>query len=176
MKNLARFSFVSSVLTVFMATTMPLILRAQPKAMNTDALTSEAEIIVVGKVGGVVSAWNHDRTRIESKVSVSVEQTIKGSVTGNSVTVVTPGGEIDGVGEWYSHTARFGQDENIVLFAKKDNGGRYRVAGGEHGKISVAKDSRTGNKIIQHFGTLEEFTTQIKKTVKAQESGTKHKE
>ena len=116
------------------------------KAPKLDALTHDAEVIVVGKVGHITSAWADGKSRIETQISVSINETIKGDAPGNTITVVVPGGEVDGVGEWYSHSAKFGQDEDVVLFAKKDTGGRYRVAGGEHGKLTISKDARTANR------------------------------
>ncbi len=149
---------------------IPLILHAQPKLLKVDPLTKEAEVIVVGKVGKLSSEWNKDK--IETQVSVSVGQTIKGNFSEKTIVVVVPGGERDGVGEWYSHTARFNPDEDVVLFAKRDNTGKYIVAGGERGKILVKKDSK-GQKMIPNFGTLDEFTTAIKKSLKATDNGAK---
>ena len=48
----------------------------------------------------------------------------------------------------------------------------YGIAGGENGKISIMKDQKTGVRTIPHVGTLEEFTSKIKKIVKLQESDT----
>ena len=171
-----RSYFVSICLATLLCAFIPGAMHAQSNAAKTDALTKDADLIVVGKVGRVDCAWADGKKRIETRVSVSVDETIKGNAEGNTVMVVVPGGEIDGVGEWYSHTPRFGQDENIVLFAKKDSGGKYRVAGGEHGKVSVVKDSRSGKKIVPNAGTLEEFTTAVKKSVSDNDHVTKQKE
>lgn len=151
---------------------MPQLLIGQTKKSSTDALTKDAEVIVVGKVGGLVSEWTSDHKKIQTRVTVSVDQTIKGTTPGNSLTVVTPGGEVDGVGEWYSHMARFERDENVVLFVSKEKSGHYRVTDGENGKFSVKKDERTGAKIIPNVGTLDEFTSKIKKSVKSTDNGT----
>jgi hypothetical protein len=158
------------ILTIVMFMALPILLFAQSKTSMTDALTKDAELIVIGKVGGLVSQWTPDHTRIETRVTVSVDQTLKGSTPGNSLTVVIPGGEVDGVGEWYSHSARFENNEDVVLFAAKGGNGRYHVAGGESGKISIKKDKNTGAKVIPNVGTLDEFTSKIKKSVKSMEN------
>jgi len=172
MKNPVRCGFFVTLTVAIAAAAMPIVLLGQPKTSRTDALTRDAEVIVVGKVGQVVSTWTNNRTKIETRVTVAINQTIKGNAPGNSIEVVIPGGEIDGVGEWYSHSARFERDEDIVLFAKKEKNGRYRVAGGESGKFSIKKDERTGAKIIPNVGTLDEFTSTIKKSAKSTDSGT----
>ena len=159
------------------ATTLTFVLPAfstKPKATLTDNLTKQSDVIVVGKVGHLTSAWTEGKKMIETRVSVSVDQTIKGSIEERSITVVVPGGEIDGVGEWYSHTPRFGQDEDIVLFANKDQSGQYRVSGGEFGKVVIKKDVKTGSKIIQNFGTLDEYTSTIKKSMQSADDAAGH--
>jgi hypothetical protein len=171
-----RYTNVVFVLMLAFASLVQAGAQSKSNTPKTDALTKEADVIVVGKVGRVESAWADGKQRIETRVSVSVDETIKGAAAGNALVVVVPGGEVDGVGEWYSHTPRFGQDEDVVLFAKKDSEGKYRVAGGEHGKFTVTKDARTGAKSIKNVGTLEEMTASIKKSVKDLDSGTKHKE
>jgi preprotein translocase subunit YajC len=169
-------SFLSLlIMTVMFSIVIPLPLSAQNKSIKTDALTKEAEVIVAGKVGEVVSQWNKNHTRIETRVAVSVDQTIKGSLPGSSITIVIPGGEVDGIGEWYSHSAKFQKNEDVVLFAKKESNGQYQVASGENGKFSVTKDPRTGAKTISNVGTLEEFTTKIKNIAKTQENNSKQK-
>lgn len=171
MNNRVRCAFCVTF-TMMMLMAMPIFLVGQSKTTRTDALAKDAEVIVVGKVGGLVSEWTHNHTRIETRVTVSIDQTIKGNAPGNSITVVIPGGEIDGVGEWYSHSARFARDEDVVLFAKKEKSGRYHVAGGESGKISIKRDERTGARVIPNVGTLDEFTSIIKKSAKSKDNGT----
>jgi len=170
--------YTSFVIIPVLALAVSLQAGAQVKsnALKSDALTRDADVIVVGKVGRLESAWADGKQRIETRVSVSVDETIKGSAAGDALVVVVPGGEVDGVGEWYSHTPRFGQDEDVVLFAKKDSEGKYRVAGGEHGKFTVTKDAKTGVKTIKNVGTLEEVTATIKKSMRDVDGGIKHKE
>ena len=142
---------------------------AHPKTSGTDALARTADVIVVGRVAGLVHEWTSDHARIQTRVTFAVDQTIKGADAGRNITVIVPGGEVDGVGEWYSHTARFMQDEDVVLFAKKDQSGSYRVAGGEEGKLTITKDARTGARIVPQSGTVEQFTARIKSILKSQD-------
>ena len=147
---------------------IPVTLWSQPKKPKTDQLAQEADVIIVGKVGQLASEWNEDKSRIQTRVTISVDETIKGTVADQSISLVIPGGEIDGVGEWYSHSVRFEREENVVVFAKKDNEGRFRIPAGEHGKFLIMKDKSTGAKIIPNIGTLEGFVSQIKRNVKPQ--------
>src|SRR5947207_8160562 len=98
--------YTNFVIVLLLALAVSVQAGAQSKSNlpKTDALTKDADVIVVGKVGRVESAWADGKQRIETRVSVSVDETIKGAADGNALVVVVPGGEVDGVGEWYSHT------------------------------------------------------------------------
>ena len=149
---------------------LPLLLWSQPATLQTEQLVRESDVIVVGSVGALKSEWNADRSRIQTVVTINVGETVKGSVQGGSLTVVIPGGEVDGVGEWYSHSVRFKDTEEVVVFAKKDQKGVMRVTGGEHGKFLVTAGKNAGSKIIPNVGSLEDFTGTVKKAVNAQAS------
>lgn len=157
---------------IILVLAVPTLAVGQAQAGKTEDLVKKSDLIVIGKVGRKASEWNEDRSRIQTRVSVTVDQTIKGSPAGSTIVVVVPGGEVGGVGEWYSHTAQFAENEDVVVFAKKDNRGEYRVAGGEHGKVTLEKDNATGNLSVPNVGTLDQFTAHVKNVVKAQESKT----
>jgi len=174
MKFLAR-SFLPVLFVSLLLGSVPTSLRSQIKSLKPDALVRQSDVVVVGKVGALASQWNNNRTRIETRVTVSVEQTLKGTAPGSSMTLVIPGGEVDGVGEWYSHSVRFDRDEDVVLFAQREKGDHYRVVNGPEGKISVTRDPRTGAKTIASGGSLESFATRIQGIAKAQSAGPNHK-
>ena len=142
---------------------------AQTEKSRLAELTKEAEAVVVGKVTGVRSEWSSDRKRIFSKVSLSVDQYIKGDTPARTVVITQLGGEIDGVGELYSHTARFSKDEEVLVFVKKDRQNNLVVAGGEDGKFKVTKDERTGEKMVHGGLTLKKFTSDVKAILQQQQ-------
>jgi hypothetical protein len=135
---------------------------AQVRPLETAELTRQADVVVVGKVADVRSAWNHDRSRIQTTVTVVVDQTLKGAGGSGSIAIVTPGGEVDGVGEYYSHTARFRKDEDVVVFARKDSEGRFRVTAGEQGKVVIRRDDDTGVRTVAGESTLEAFVARVR--------------
>jgi hypothetical protein len=140
----------------------PSLAPAQHKPVTTDELTQQADLVVVGKVSGLKAGWNSDKSRIFTTVTLEVDQTLKGDAGAGSVTILVPGGEVDGVGELYSHTAQFKKDEEVVVFAKKDKQGRLRTTGGENGKLSVRKDAATGISLVSGETALDEFTTKVR--------------
>ncbi|HCV43348.1 MAG TPA: hypothetical protein DGH68_07675 [Bacteroidetes bacterium] len=141
---------------------------SQPAAAATEDLAQRADVVVVGKVTGVKSEWNGDRSRIYSTVTVQVDEHIKGAKAQQSVVIATPGGEIDGVGEVYSHTARFRADEQVIVFATADRQGKLKVVGGDEGKLTVTKDAMTGMLMVGDREPLTAFTSRLKSVVQAQ--------
>jgi hypothetical protein len=157
--------FLIAVLTVC---SFPSLAPAQHTPVTTDELTQQADLIVVGKVAGLKAGWNTDRSRIFTTVTLAVDQTLKGDAGAGSITILVPGGEVDGVGELYSHTAQFKKDEEVVVFAKKDKQGRLRTTGGENGKLSVRKDAATGISLVSGETGLDEFTKKVRNAAGSQ--------
>jgi hypothetical protein len=113
------------------------------------------------------SQWEGNKERIVTRVTMAVGEYLKGGA-GSVMTITSPGGEVDGVGEWYSHTARFAKDEEVVVFAEKDKKGNLRVTGGNEGKISIKKDASSGLPRVSEGVSLDDFKARIKETVRVQ--------
>ncbi len=175
MRQQRRIFACGVIFGIILITFWPASLRAQSIEKTSERLVREADVIAVGKVTTVKSEWNETRSMIRTRVTVTIDQTLKGGNTAKTITILVPGGEVDGVGEWYSHTARFVEDEDVVLFAQKNERGGFRVAGGEEGKIAVTRDEVTGARVIPNFGQLDRFTNQIQAVVKKQETETLQK-
>lgn len=137
---------------------------SQQKLLTLEDLTHNAEVVAVGKVTGTRGEWDQNKTRIVTRVTVEVSEYLKGNA-GTVITITAPGGEIDGVGEWYSHAPRFKKDDHVALFAEKDKKGNYRVAGGEQGKLDIKKDAKTSVERVSTQMTLDDFKAQVKQAV-----------
>jgi hypothetical protein len=98
-----------------------------------------------------------------TKTTIQVSEYLKGN--GNSVSVVVnhPGGEVDGVGELYSHMPEFKNNEEVLLFLKKEkNSPDYKVFSGEDGKISIVRNEK-GEKVTPSNLSLGTLKLQIKR-------------
>ena len=137
----------------------------QVKESTPEDLAKRAEVVAVGRVSGLVSQWNSDRSRIYTTVSLSVDQYLKGGSAAGPLNIRVPGGEVDGVGEAYSHMATFRRDESILVFAERDRDGTYRVSGGQQGKFTIRKDDATGELIAGERMTLKDMTAIVKRAV-----------
>ena len=136
---------------------------SQSQVMTTEDITRRSDLVAVGRVRDLHSEWTAERRCIVTRVTVSVNEYLKGNY-GQAVTVLVPGGEVDGVGEWYSHTPRFKKDEDVVLFARKQGPAEFHVTGGEGGKVTISQDPGTGVSMIAGGVTLDEFKKRIKAT------------
>ena len=105
---------------VVVAGLVPGRLESQSKLLTTEQLTDRAEIVVIGKVTALNSAWSSDRKKIFTRVTLTVEQYLKGDQSLHTLTLVVPGGEVNETGEVYSHVARFKSNEDVVVFAQRD--------------------------------------------------------
>jgi hypothetical protein len=135
---------------------------AQQIATELKVLSKGADLILTGKVVKQTSSWNEDRTRIYTKASIQVSEYIKGNNTESTVIVNYPGGEVGEIGETYSHMPSFKDNEEVLVFLKKDkNNIDYKVFNGEEGKISVIYDPRSGEKITTSNVRINSLKTQI---------------
>jgi hypothetical protein len=126
-------------------------------------LSKGADVILTGKVSKQTSNWNEDKTRIFTKATVQVDEYIKGNSSGSTVMVRYLGGEVGEIGETYSHMPRFKDNEEVLVFLKKDeNNNDYRVFNGEEGKISVIYDPQSGEKITTSNVRINSLKAQIK--------------
>lgn len=147
----------------FLFVTMCSFNLAQQIKVDLQDLSKDADLIITGKVSQQISSWNEDKSRIYTIATIQVEDYIKGSVTGNSVSVKYLGGEVGDVGETYSHVPTFNNDEEVLIFLKKnDSSSDYTVLYGEEGKLSLVNDSKTGELVTSSNVRVSSLKTQIK--------------
>lgn len=139
---------------------------AQEKQSSTEELTNGSDLVAVGRIRGKEAAWDAQRSRIETTVTMEVDEYLKGSA-GRTITIITPGGEVGGVGELYSHAARFEKDEEVVVFVRKDldkrKKERFQISGGTRGKETIKRDEETGERTVGGKRRFAEFQADVKK-------------
>ena len=141
---------------------------AQTQEVRLEDLTKKADVIARGNVTNVQSEWSSDKTRIFTKVTLAVDEYVKGEKPERTLVITHLGGEVNGVGELYTHTPRFAKGEEVLVFGKKDRKNNLIVTGGDAGKVLVTKDKLTGEKMVQGGLTLKMFTSTLKSIVEQQ--------
>ncbi len=137
---------------------------AQKNVRTVEDLARQADVIAIGKVTATRSGWDQSHNRIITSVTVNVGEYLKGK-EGNDLTITTLGGEVNGVGEWYSHMARFKAEEEVVVFANRDREGKLRISGGEEGKMKIERDSKTGAALVQGNRTLADLKKHVSESL-----------
>ena len=139
---------------------------AQQMAVELKDLSVGADVIITGRVTEQSSSWNEDNTRIYTSATIQVEEYLKGINNGSSITVSYLGGEVGEVGEMYSHMPRFEDQEEVLVFLKKDekNSG-YKFFTNKGEKLSVINDPKTGEKITTSNVQINSLKAQIKNYV-----------
>ncbi len=136
---------------------------AQLTSTDVKSMSENADLILTGKVLEQTSSWNSDNTRIYTEATIRVEEYLKGTNNGGSVVVRYLGGEVGDVGELYSHMPRFENEEEILVFLKRDEKySDYKVLNGEDGKINIIDDPKTGEKITTSNVQIKSLKAQIK--------------
>jgi hypothetical protein len=163
-----RIPSLALALFVLLSTLVSPKLTAQSSLVSTDDLSRRAEVVAIGKVTELRSEWNETHTMIRTRVTVSVDQYIKGGTRGTPLTLYVPGGEVGGVGEVYSDMPAFRPDEEVVVFAERDTQNHYRISAGPQGKLTVTRDKVTGIPMVSGGRTLETLKNEVKHSVEIQ--------
>ena len=140
---------------------------AQLTSSGVENMSKNADLILTGNVVEQNSSWNENNTRIYTQATIRVEEYIKGNNNSGSIIVSYPGGEVGEVGELYSHMPRFENNEEVLVFLKKDDKStNYKVFNGEEGKINVVMDPKTGEKVTTSNVQINMLKAQIKSYTK----------
>jgi hypothetical protein len=102
-------------------------------------LAAQSGAVVRGKVADLRSEWNADHSRIVTIATVSVDECIKGGLTGK-INVGTLGGEVGNVGQKVSGMPVFSRGEEVFLFLEKQ-GNDWGVTAHGQGKFRVVRES-----------------------------------
>ncbi len=136
---------------------------SQQLSTDIENLSKGADVVLTGKVVQQNSSWNEDRSRIYTKATIQVEEYLKGNTNEGSIVVTYLGGEVGDVGELYTHMPKFEDDEEILVFLKRDQRtSSYKVFNGVEGKLSLVYDKNTGEKVTTSNVKINSLKTQIK--------------
>lgn len=106
-------------------------------------LSRSASAIVRGTVSLVRSEWADGRRRVETIVTVSVDQALKGGLTGD-VSFKVPGGDMGRYRSVMIGAPTFREGEEVILFLGGQGPALPYLLGLGQGVYRVHRDSRTG--------------------------------
>ncbi len=133
-------------------------------ALSVDDLTAQAEVVVVGRVSDIQSAWSADGKTINTTVTIEVTDTVKGQTEGKEIGLTYPGGVVGEVGLKVSDTPSFEPDERVLVFLSAPPQAQgtsqsapviYEVVGLAQGKYSISDDGMATKSGYSVAGDME---------------------
>jgi hypothetical protein len=123
--------------------------------ISLEEMTRAAQVIVLGSVESVEGAWSEDGRIIVSRVTITVERSLKGGPR-RSVSFDVPGGKVGEQIMLASGAPVFARGERVIVFleARGDGGGQaatpgpLSVAGWSQGKLVVRRDRSSGRDLV----------------------------
>lgn len=141
-----QFLLSLAVVALFAPAASASVARAVPFEEKVDA----ADAIVLGRIVSTSSAWDATGRWIVTRSTLQVEKAIKGTPA-PEITLVTPGGSVDGVRQETVGVPSFAPGDEHVVFVRSTPAGPT-VAFFEQGLLDVTRDGR-GNITVEPAAT-----------------------
>jgi hypothetical protein len=118
--------------------------------MGLAELAQAADLVLLGRVTGQQAGWDAAHRSIVTEVSIKVEDCLKGQARPGAVLKLHRlGGTVDGIGMRTIGEPAFADGEDTLLFLSSGAGGMLRVVGMAQGKLTVSRDPRIGERVVQ---------------------------
>jgi len=114
-------------------------------ALSLEELIRQADLIVLGRCEENISAWDSERKRIFTYITVVPQRCLKGSECPPLIKIRQLGGMVDNLAMTIAGSPSFSPNEKVVLFLRRSNSTYYQVLGMSQGKFSVIQRG-TGEK------------------------------
>lgn len=107
------------------------------RALSIAELVKRSDVIVLGTVSFIASDWILNRTAIETRIDLDVEDILKGSVDDGRISFHQLGGVVGEIASSVGEAASFEEGERVAVFLFKNNRDRLQLVGSFQGKFSV---------------------------------------
>ena len=132
-------SFLFSAMSVFALPAAALM-----EALSINTLVQASDSVVRGEVRAMETQWDSSGTQILTVATIRVDQDYMEGVSDELITVVYPGGELDGLIMMVSDSVELTVGEDVIIFLEKDqaiSGQPYFVVvGSAQGKYAIGLD------------------------------------
>jgi len=106
--------------------------------LGIQRMSELATQVVAGTIERMESTWNHDHSRIYTRVTMRVERVLSGQA-GRRIVFRIPGGTIGDPTVMVSEMPHFREGEDTVVFLRGSRGRLPSVLGGVEGKMPLAR-------------------------------------
>ncbi len=106
--------------------------------LGIQKMSELATQVVAGTIEKMESTWNHDRSRIYTRVTMRVERVLSGQA-GRRIVFRIPGGTVGETTVMVSEMPHFREGETAVVFLRGTRGRLPSVLGGVEGKMPLSR-------------------------------------
>lgn len=106
--------------------------------LGIQKMSELATQVVAGTIEKMESTWNHDHSRIYTRVTMQVERVLSGQA-GNRIVFRIPGGTVGDTTVMVSEMPHFRVGEDTVVFLRGTRGRLPSVLGGVEGKMPLSR-------------------------------------
>jgi len=113
-------------------------------------LVSTSPLVIIGQVSDISSKIENTGKKelVYTYVEVTIDEIVKGSFDGKSITIKMTGGKVDELVVWTSELKPFSQDEEVLLFLHpEDQTANIWIIPSISGKLSISGES--GDKLVE---------------------------
>jgi hypothetical protein len=158
LKKIIRLTFYLSVCILFFSESES---NAQVKEMSAQDLTTASTAVFYGKCSKKSCDWDKNHRIIYTYVTVTPEAYIKGNL-GSQPVIAVPGGQVGDVIYEVSDMPEFAVGEETIAFVWTNSAGNNLVTGGFQGRMKIEKDSKTGKRMVEVTGIMDNTEAQTK--------------
>jgi hypothetical protein len=109
------------------------------RALSIAELAKRSDVIVLGTVSFIASDWNLNRTAIETRIDLKVEEIFKGTIDHGKISFHQLGGIAGEIASSVGEAASFEEGERVAVFLLKNNRDRLQLVGSFQGKFSILR-------------------------------------
>ena len=138
-----RLGTATALVTVVLVPTHLAAQRREPipspfAPLGIQKMSELATQVVAGTIEKMESTWNHDHSRIYTRVTMRVERVLSGQA-GRRIVFRIPGGTVGDTTVMVSEMPHFREGETAVVFLRGTRGRLPSVLGGPEGKMPLSR-------------------------------------
>src|SRR5262245_485143 len=95
--------------------------------MPEEDIAAQADAVVVGKVTKMTTHWDPQMGRLFTRITIAIDEVLKGDVTGSEVTLTQQGGTLNNLHSWVHGNPEFRRGEKVLVFIDEARDGTLRV-------------------------------------------------
>jgi hypothetical protein len=143
------------------------------RPLSISELVMRADVIALATVNAITSDWSLNRTTIETRIDLKVEEVFKGTAAQDRIIFYQLGGLVGETASVVGETAQFVERERVTVFLAKNSRQRLELVGSFQGKFLIQRrpEGEVAVRRVPGLGKpldeipLDDFKMQIQKAL-----------